>query len=103
MLSFSRYRQKSFQDYFFFQAADGIRDTSVTGVQTCALPICAIFKSVDKIFTPFGKVVFPQDLVHADPAFLLFLAFLDEHLEPQGGDSICDIIIIDRLNDSKGA
>src|SRR5437763_3876900 len=26
---------------FFFQAEDGIRDTSVTGVQTCALPILA--------------------------------------------------------------
>src|SRR5437762_4394661 len=26
---------------FFFQAEDGIRDTSVTGVQTCALPIYA--------------------------------------------------------------
>src|SRR5437763_13099988 len=26
-------------DFFFFQAEDGIRDTSVTGVQTCALPI----------------------------------------------------------------
>src|SRR5437763_17172324 len=26
--------------HFFFQAEDGIRDTSVTGVQTCALPIC---------------------------------------------------------------
>src|SRR5437762_7678457 len=25
--------------YFFFQAEDGIRDTSVTGVQTCALTI----------------------------------------------------------------
>ena len=25
--------------YFFFQAEDGIRDWSVTGVQTCALPI----------------------------------------------------------------
>src|SRR5437762_9069645 len=28
---------------FFFQAEDGIRDTSVTGVQTCALPISAPF------------------------------------------------------------
>src|SRR5437764_4909818 len=27
------------QMFFFFQAEDGIRDTSVTGVQTCALPI----------------------------------------------------------------
>src|SRR3712207_4202152 len=26
---------------FFFQAEDGIRDIGVTGVQTCALPICA--------------------------------------------------------------
>src|SRR5260370_16378550 len=26
---------------FFFQAEDGIRDSSVTGVQTCALPIYA--------------------------------------------------------------
>src|SRR5437763_2926943 len=27
------------KNVFFFQAEDGIRDTSVTGVQTCALPI----------------------------------------------------------------
>src|SRR3712207_8417153 len=26
----------------FFQAEDGIRDIGVTGVQTCALPICAV-------------------------------------------------------------
>src|SRR4051794_41944849 len=26
--------------FFFFQAEDGIRDGRVTGVQTCALPIC---------------------------------------------------------------
>src|SRR5690606_41020679 len=26
---------------FFFQAEDGIRDFHVTGVQTCALPICS--------------------------------------------------------------
>src|SRR5260370_1996330 len=28
--------------FFFFQAEDGIRDSSVTGVQTCALPIYTI-------------------------------------------------------------
>src|SRR2546430_10404784 len=27
------------RDCFFFQAEDGIRDLTVTGVQTCALPI----------------------------------------------------------------
>src|SRR2546430_10152695 len=26
--------------FVFFQAEDGIRDLTVTGVQTCALPIC---------------------------------------------------------------
>src|SRR5258706_4024375 len=33
-----------FFDFFFFQAEDGIRDWSVTGVQTCALPISALFR-----------------------------------------------------------
>src|SRR5690625_6629401 len=28
--------------FFFFQAEDGIRDGHVTGVQTCALPICTL-------------------------------------------------------------
>src|SRR3712207_60173 len=28
--------------FFFFQAEDGIRDIGVTGVQTCALPICTL-------------------------------------------------------------
>src|SRR2546430_1294607 len=28
-----------YQYFFFFQAEDGIRDLTVTGVQTCALPI----------------------------------------------------------------
>src|SRR5690349_22530331 len=33
--------------FFFFQAEDGIRDLYVTGVQTCALPICDMF-SLDR-------------------------------------------------------
>src|SRR5256886_6327574 len=28
--------------FFFFQAEDGIRDLTVTGVQTCALPISTV-------------------------------------------------------------
>src|SRR5438046_7512762 len=35
--------------FFFFQAEDGIRDWSVTGVQTCALPI--LFMSDQFTFT----------------------------------------------------
>src|SRR5437762_7271295 len=32
-------QNRAYRCVFFFQAEDGIRDTSVTGVQTCALPI----------------------------------------------------------------
>src|SRR5467141_3046558 len=49
--------------FFFFQAEDGIRDASVTGVQTCALPIwgagrpeatAAIERAVDLFATEIG-------------------------------------------------
>src|SRR2546430_10560432 len=32
----------SLYGFFFFQAEDGIRDLTVTGVQTCALPILVL-------------------------------------------------------------
>ena len=35
-------RHWSLFEFFFFQAEDGIRDVAVTGVQTCALPICDV-------------------------------------------------------------
>ena len=38
--------------FFFFQAEDGIRDWSVTGVQTCALPI------LDKHDHAIGRMVY---------------------------------------------
>src|SRR3989454_2655314 len=34
--------QEVVREHFFFQAEDGIRDYKVTGVQTCALPICGL-------------------------------------------------------------
>src|SRR5258706_6470314 len=43
---------------FFFQAEDGIRDWSVTGVQTCALPIltgCSSSKVSRANLVPFTK------------------------------------------------
>src|SRR5436189_940217 len=51
--------------FFFFQAEDGIRDTSVTGVQTCALPIFGRDEVSDRMgpnnivmgWTPDGKNV----------------------------------------------
>src|SRR5256886_13509951 len=38
--------------FFFFQAEDGIRDLTVTGVQTCALPIS--FGLYEWLVMPFG-------------------------------------------------
>src|SRR2546430_281721 len=36
----------SYVSFFFFQAEDGIRDLTVTGVQTCALPISTSRRSL---------------------------------------------------------
>src|SRR5689334_23903044 len=41
--------------FFFFQAEDGIRDGTVTGVQTCALPI--LTPEVQVVFVLFDDVV----------------------------------------------
>src|SRR5207237_7313975 len=56
---------------FFFQAEDGIRDSSVTGVQTCALPISGYEVSdlYDHLCSrliigatmPFGRIVPPDN------------------------------------------
>src|SRR5207237_6721247 len=43
-----------FVSFFFFQAEDGIRDSSVTGVQTCALPISALAE-LDVMLPVSGK------------------------------------------------
>ena len=44
--------------FFFFQAEDGIRDRDVTGVQTCALPICDMSKikaeMIEQLFWGLG-------------------------------------------------
>src|SRR3989475_6017919 len=41
--------------FFFFQAEDGIRDLTVTGVQTCALPICG-----DSVHTIIYKHIYEE-------------------------------------------
>src|SRR5256885_9539096 len=51
--------------FFFFQAEDGIRDYKVTGVQTCALPICGgsshprvVAASLERVFRDeWGRVL----------------------------------------------
>src|SRR2546426_2175962 len=45
---------ESSTSFFFFQAEDGIRDYKVTGVQTCALPICSGNAVTYRIAAPGG-------------------------------------------------
>src|SRR2546429_3665045 len=45
---------------FFFQAEDGIRDVAVTGVQTCALPICTFNKNTPTFCNKCGDPVAMQ-------------------------------------------
>src|SRR2546427_3331976 len=46
--------------FFFFQAEDGIRDLTVTGVQTCALPI-SIDGLLDELHDPYSVFLKPDD------------------------------------------
>src|SRR5438093_9705076 len=43
--------------FFFFQAEDGIRDWSVTGVQTCALPIFEALGAKPPEFVHHGLIL----------------------------------------------
>ena len=49
--------------FFFFQAEDGIRDTHVTGVQTCALPICIMTDIHDSCVAAAEEYGRPGDYV----------------------------------------
>src|SRR2546427_3121714 len=46
--------------FFFFQAEDGIRDLTVTGVQTCALPIYPPFNKAQPKFKKTMPAVFEK-------------------------------------------
>ena len=68
--------------FFFFQAEDGIRDHCVTGVQTCALPICLFLVAAAPLLFNL-----PISRCGNAPLFILpisrcgsALAFLNAHL-----------------------
>src|SRR5206468_8367149 len=50
---------------FFFQAEDGIRDLIVTGVQTCALPICETRRHVRRVSLAKSNLSPLPQCVHA--------------------------------------
>src|SRR5205085_6425574 len=73
--------------FFFFQAEDGIRDLTVTGVQTCALPILAelaarqasILAAAATLVKPGGRLVYATCSVLADENERIVEGFLAAH------------------------
>src|SRR5437762_12671275 len=55
---------------FFFQAEDGIRDTSVTGVQTCALPICTFWPAIERYDDPRSLRLIRSVMAGESPSLL---------------------------------
>src|SRR3972149_143888 len=55
-----------FSFFFFFQAEDGIRDLTVTGVQTCALPIYGPVKEVVLTGDAIDLLEFPVPKWHRE-------------------------------------
>src|SRR5437867_9369943 len=66
---------------FFFQAEDGIRDRTVTGVQTCALPISAPAPTVS---APPAAALAPEPLPVAAPEPLRVAAPHPVHVAAPG-------------------
>src|SRR5688500_14489422 len=68
---------------FFFQAEDGIRDYKVTGVQTCALPICQRLQSATALalLVGWGKVLPGQSLLSWLPSAVGEGALLESDID----------------------
>src|SRR5260370_15161701 len=71
------------RECFFFQAEDGIRDSSVTGVQTCALPISRVLADMGLLQTPSAKIILSA-AVFDDVLGMVLLALVIGVASPQG-------------------
>src|SRR2546430_3766953 len=92
-------RMQNSHYFFFFQAEDGIRDLTVTGVQTCALPIlCKILQALKLYRRSFQRLAPCQFHHHPrNPAFLGFGSFgrSEEHTSELQSQSnlVCRLLL----------
>src|SRR5205809_6007869 len=74
--------------FFFFQAEDGIRDVAVTGVQTCALPICSRALEVQLKLAAHGRAQTVEKLAKSPAAkIVLYVARIEVIRDVKNGDS----------------
>src|SRR6266705_7049199 len=71
--------------FFVFQAADGIRDRTVTGVQTCALPISA---RAGAAAPRFGSQVWPFHRHNRSAETAAFHCEPSHHQKPSGENMV---------------
>src|SRR5438093_5171232 len=69
--------------FFFFQAEDGIRDWSVTAVQTCALPIYPAFIDLEGKHKGIDKAGFLERIDEFDAPFFRISPREAELMDPQ--------------------
>src|SRR2546430_6185003 len=83
--------------FFFFQAEDGIRDLTVTGVQTCALPI---YLEGDDPALTVGKHAEWQDRIHSERADGIQALLLADQHRIVDTDVVC--VLEDRVAEVHG-
>src|SRR5207248_5161308 len=66
---------------FFFQAEDGIRDRTVTGVQTCALPISFFEHKIRIIYSRIENCMSIDDIRHPSAREVIRYLGIDRGLE----------------------
>src|SRR2546430_17547201 len=99
--------------FFFFQAEDGIRDLTVTGVQTCALPIfcpdetsvgsnCGLVKNL-ALSSRISVGVEPREMVDKLRRMgVVLIEESDKKLRATGGKAIVDGILAGYSKDPAG-
>src|SRR5256884_434090 len=102
--------------FFFFQAEDGIRDVAVTGVQTCALPICwnaaaeriQGYRAHEIMGEHFSTFYPPDDVAQGKPQWALEIAEREGRHEDEGwrvrkdGTRFWANTVISPMRDSQG-
>src|SRR6266516_1576973 len=78
--------------FFFFQAEDGIRDRTVTGVQTCALPIYGFLLERTARSEHPGQLAFLQRVVSAEPVLTPEIAALARAVADRYAGTLADVL-----------